>query len=490
MSETPSDTPPEPLGETPPEPLGETASEPASPRRSRKLWELGVWLTLLGLVTGIVLLTLLAPPPADLQSSAGSLELRFQARYAVGVNALLESSGMKALPPANLGQELVDQLHTAAATHNERLTLVPVVAELQGPDTALGKIAELRQEIEPDDTDDIDDIDDIDDTLRQDLEAFATLYGGGTLDEAPRAALRERRGELAILALTHGEPDDPERQEILARARRTALAMVTVAAGAMGATLVGLVLFVIAVVLYRKGKLRPHYRPRRDTPFTWRIPHLETLVVFILATLGISVVVGLLIDLSGNLPLALATTMLALPAIFWPYVRQIPRAEVSHALGWHRGEGVLKEIGCGLVGYITGLPLLFVGILLTLVLARFVDAPARHPLMQGVAEAGPLGLIVLFILAAVWAPVVEETVFRGGFYHYLRGRFGAVASAFSVALVFAVIHPQGILGVPPLVALAVILALLREWRGSLIASVTVHAVHNAVATVLIILVLG
>ena len=65
-----------------------------------------------------------------------------------------------------------------------------------------------------------------------------------------------------------------------------------------------------------------------------------------------------------------------------------------------------------------------------------------------------------------------------------------MASALTVSVFFAVIHPQGILGIPPLIALATILALIREWRGSLAASVAVHAVHNALATTVVLVLLG
>jgi membrane protease YdiL (CAAX protease family) len=47
-----------------------------------------------------------------------------------------------------------------------------------------------------------------------------------------------------------------------------------------------------------------------------------------------------------------------------------------------------------------------------------------------------------------------------------------------VGLVFAVIHPQGIALVPPLMTLGAVFAMIREWRGSLIGPVAAHAIHN------------
>jgi membrane protease YdiL (CAAX protease family) len=43
---------------------------------------------------------------------------------------------------------------------------------------------------------------------------------------------------------------------------------------------------------------------------------------------------------------------------------------------------------------------------------------------------------------------------------------------------------------PALGGLAVVFSLLREWRGSLVPSITAHALHNAFITTLLILILG
>jgi membrane protease YdiL (CAAX protease family) len=87
-------------------------------------------------------------------------------------------------------------------------------------------------------------------------------------------------------------------------------------------------------------------------------------------------------------------------------------------------------------------------------------------------------LMMMFILATVWAPVVEETMFRGAFYSHLRRVTNPIVAALVVGFVFAIIHPQGIGLVPPLMTLGAVFALIREWRGSLIGSMTAHALHN------------
>ncbi|MEO1084927.1 MAG: CPBP family intramembrane glutamic endopeptidase [Acidobacteriota bacterium] len=119
------------------------------------------------------------------------------------------------------------------------------------------------------------------------------------------------------------------------------------------------------------------------------------------------------------------------------------------------------------------------------VVAGVLDQPPHHPILDWVQGAGWVELGLLASVAVLWAPVVEESLFRGVFYHYLRGRSGPVLSAFLVSLAFAAIHPQGLAGIPFLISLAMTLAFVREWRGSLIAPITVHLLHNGLVMTLL-----
>ena len=96
----------------------------------------------------------------------------------------------------------------------------------------------------------------------------------------------------------------------------------------------------------------------------------------------------------------------------------------------------------------------------------------------------------ILVLASLFAPIIEETMFRGLLLHHLRQKWHWVISSLVVATIFAVIHPQGITGVPVLIAIALVLAALREWRGSIIAPMTAHALNNFMVTVLLAVTLG
>ncbi len=121
------------------------------------------------------------------------------------------------------------------------------------------------------------------------------------------------------------------------------------------------------------------------------------------------------------------------------------------------------------------------------------NVPA-HPITEILARPDPWVRFQVFLLACVMAPVLEELMFRGFLYRHLReltgdlGRFWSfVISALTVSFVFAVIHPQGVLGIPMLMALAFAFALLREWRGSLVPCMIAHALNNGFALAMSIL---
>ena len=61
----------------------------------------------------------------------------------------------------------------------------------------------------------------------------------------------------------------------------------------------------------------------------------------------------------------------------------------------------------------------------------------------------------------------------------MRGRLHWALAAFFTAVLFAYMHSYGPLMVAPLIALGFMFAFMRQWRGSLIAPITAHFIHNA-----------
>ena len=107
-----------------------------------------------------------------------------------------------------------------------------------------------------------------------------------------------------------------------------------------------------------------------------------------------------------------------------------------------------------------------------------------------------LTIFFVFLATCVAAPVVEETMFRGVLFRHLRDLtaswklWGSVVfSAIVNGLIFALIHPQGLVAVPVLTTLAIGFTLARQWRGSLLAPMTMHAIHNFLITCVSLLIL-
>jgi membrane protease YdiL (CAAX protease family) len=122
---------------------------------------------------------------------------------------------------------------------------------------------------------------------------------------------------------------------------------------------------------------------------------------------------------------------------------------------------------------------------------RSDNAPS-HPVVGLALSGDPWVWLQLILLASVGAPLVEETMFRGVLYRHLReavpGRALSIAAAVLLSsFVFAVIHPQGLLAVPVLMALAAGFALAREWRQTLLPAMIAHGLNNALIALLLLL---
>lgn len=107
-----------------------------------------------------------------------------------------------------------------------------------------------------------------------------------------------------------------------------------------------------------------------------------------------------------------------------------------------------------------------------------------------VEQAHPIAFILqdhfvmAFILAVVLAPIMEEIVFRGFLYGYLRRNFSILAAAPMTGIVFAILHPQGLVALPYLFMLGTGLCLLREYNRSLIPAIFAHMVTNGLVMLL------
>jgi membrane protease YdiL (CAAX protease family) len=311
------------------------------------------------------------------------------------------------------------------------------------------------------------------------------------LTDEEEARLRERLGWFGDLALAPPDGSHQAARDVaLQPAYRTLTGLITFGSVFGVLALIGLFGLPIFLICLATGSART--RLTTGSPASGL--YAEAFALYLLLFVGASFAITYLRPPGGDLLWSGAAALLGLTAIAWPVVRGLPWSQVRRDIGINGGRHPVLELLLGLVGYALTLPLLAVGFIITLILLtlqRHLAGEAKpgqgptHPVNDYLAAGDwQVGLQVL-ILAAVIAPIVEETLFRGVLHRQLReatGRLGGVlsflVSAFFGSFLFAVIHPQGFLFVPALMGLALGFALLREWRDSVIPGVIAHGVHN------------
>jgi membrane protease YdiL (CAAX protease family) len=390
-------------------------------------------------------------------------------RYAVGVHHVFSALQPPGAP--SQAAQLLPQVDTAATEADDKVRAAIVAGEVGGAAAATQRLDELPVEARD----------------RDDVRTLSKLYATGSPDEiaaSQRDEVLQKHGWFGRLALSYGKPaDDPDRRAALNPAIRTAVVLFAASGFGLLALLAGLVLLILATIRRLGGRLPTAYRPATGPTG----PFLEAFAVYLLGMVGIAAVVRRIV---GDRVGATWFVIVILPTVFmWPLLRGVSRADLRAGLGWHRGRGFWREAGAGVVGYLAGLPVLLLGAMITLALQRFSGSDTSHPIVNEVARGG-WRTVQLFFLAAVWAPIVEETMFRGAFYHHLRARLPWPLAAGTVALLFAAVHPQGWAAIPVLGAIAMTLAAIREWRGSIVASAVAHAVNNGAVTLLLVFLLS
>ena len=90
--------------------------------------------------------------------------------------------------------------------------------------------------------------------------------------------------------------------------------------------------------------------------------------------------------------------------------------------------------------------------------------------------------IWIILLAVTVAPLAEEFFFRFFLYGVLKRYFGRTVGIVASALLFAAVHAH-LPSFAPLLVLGICLTIAYEWSGSLIVSMTMHALFNALALV-------
>ncbi len=455
------------------------------------------WLLIVGLICVVLVFNSMRDERAP-EEAAPSLDL-MQANW---IGKVLVAYREAAGPQAHIDFE---QLPLEGSTWNERLCLAILRNELDSPTAAQAELDTLGVpdlELPP--------------ATPQQLRVSQLLgrlfgdYQAGqwsapSLSTVDREYLVEQLGWFGRLAL-HGRnsPNDAGRRQVLLSSVVASLVTASLGLLFVGLVVLGGIGGIAALLSASTGRLKFRF------PLRYHGGHIyaETFALWFLLFVVFSTLSGI-VDL-GRYKLfgAAAAFSASLIALVWPVLRGIPFEEVRRDIGWTRGSGWIREVCAGIVGYVCGFPILLAGLALFLMAAMLAgigilpgpwlaanDQAPTHPLGGELLTGDPLILIGAYLVACLGAPLIEETVFRGVLYRHLREStargprwLSALFSGGLNALVFAIIHPQGLLVVPALAALGFNFSLAREWRDSLIAPMAMHAVHNGALITAFILV--
>lgn len=315
-------------------------------------------------------------------------------------------------------------------------------------------------------------------------------------DDGEWKTLTERHGWFADLARVVGRPDtDPERVALF-KGGSALLWMILAACALIGVLAVGaLSASIWMIVMLSTRRLRFWFVP----PLPGGSVYIEVVAAFIVAFLGTQLLGAALAAVPAlkdhQTEVAMGIQWLVLLVVFWPLFRGVSVGQWRRDLGLIAPCGVLREMGAGAVGYLAGLPLLVVAGVLGVVLKQLQDnllhdvippTEGGNPVMEMVSQGGIWQVVMLVALATIWAPIVEETVFRGCLFRHLRSRVGFLIAAPMSAMAFGLMHQYEIVLLGPVLALGVIFAFVREWRGSLIGAITMHALHNGTVLLFVI----
>jgi len=431
------------------------------------------WIVILTLVSAVVYRNGRVQQPGDVQKLMDDQRARLVGLLAVQIKSLGgDKNNPLSLQTKNSQDQLVRDMERDAHTPEDAVRTAILIGELRGGEPArdaLGKLVQDKNSPE----------------LAQDIVVLQALYknGPGTLDPVARTRLTQRYGDLGKIALAYGvAPDMEPRKSLQAAALVLTIRLGILAAGFVIVVVASLALFVTACVWAVRGKIRPAYvsDPTVGTAF------LEGFTIYLI----LFILMGFTLRFAGwdNIQW-IWLAVIILPVMFgWAAWRGVSIDQWRQALGWHSGRGFGREFASGIAGYIAGLGVIGAGGFVTYLLVRYSGARVSSPVVLELRGDG-WHILGIYAVACIFAPVMEETMFRGALFHHLRQRWGWAISAPVVAFIFAMLHPQGWVAVPALGSIALVLAALREWRGSLIAPIAAHACNNFLVLTVTLLVL-
>ena len=401
--------------------------------------------------------------------------------------------------PFELPKQDLSMLDTGS--YEQRLCYAALENELDGPEAALEYLDELDAKVVEHGFERSVAQGEMESSVRQLMENYRDgNISQDILTQPQQQQLKDRLGFSGRLLLNPPDAATVTRAALASQSQAAAVAAVLFLVMGILFFLFGIValLFILTYVL--TGSSPSQFTATNNANNVY----VETFALWLIAFFGVQMLVGHLELLKTHEQRMIANPIFffgSLIVLLWPILRGIPASQMFAEIGW-TPKKFFRNTLLSLPAYAAWLPAVLVGFFVVFMLMQLVPMPTAegefavpampgHPIQEMLAGGSMLTWVTIVIAACVAAPIVEETMFRGVLYRHLRGlsmKYGKeisiIVSALINGVIFASLHPQGILVVPLLTTLAIGFSFVREWRDSLWTSILMHAFNNTMVTTL------
>ncbi len=171
--------------------------------------------------------------------------------------------------------------------------------------------------------------------------------------------------------------------------------------------------------------------------------------------------------------------LLAAAVVYLPQLLRRPRVTTRTILGLNRPVQ-WRDIGVGVLGVVVAFVGSMIVLMLTQVFLKWINVAETQDLGLATMRSS-LELGLTFVTLVVVGPFIEELVFRGYLYGWLRKcGIGFWPTTLVVSALFGLVHLQWNVALDVFV-LSIVMCYAREKTGSIWASVIIHALKNAIA---------
>jgi membrane protease YdiL (CAAX protease family) len=188
--------------------------------------------------------------------------------------------------------------------------------------------------------------------------------------------------------------------------------------------------------------------------------------------------------------ISLGLTLLSFVPPYFLYRRLKKRVGISAADIGFRTRGIGGDILWGVAGYAVALSLVWYANVISTRLFHTLNTPLNPAITEFAASHNIIYQVTILTQAAIIAPLMEETLFRGVFFGALTPRMGAVLASLLTSAIFALLHPQLPFGFLAIFVLGLVFSALYRLRGSLLPNILAHAINNTVIFIMLSAVIG